>query len=81
MNIFLHISFISFYLAPSLNKTLDFCKGCFPSEDKAIKMYGNQGDAPDGRGNSFSYDESHPDYSGEGYGCEKCGKELTGRDN
>lgn len=60
------------------NDALDFCKSCFPSEAEARKRY-NHGTGPDGRGNCFGYDDMHPDYDGEGYRCEKCGKMLTDR--
>lgn len=60
---------------------VDFCKRCFPSEATAKKKYGNMGDAPDNRGNAYSYDEDHPDYDDTDYDCEKCNKPLTSKDN
>lgn len=65
----------------SLSEPIDFCKKCFPSEAEAEEDYGNLGDGPDGRGNCFGYDCEHPDYSGEDYECENCGKLLFNNDN
>lgn len=63
------------------NDPLDFCKDCYPSEDVAIKLYGNQGDGPDGRGNCFGHDAEHPDYQGEDYKCTTCKIVLDWQDN
>ena len=61
------------------NDPIDFCKGCFPSEEEAIEEYGNIGNGPDDRGNCFDYDSYHPPYDAE-YCCAGCGKTLGGRD-
>jgi hypothetical protein len=61
---------------------MDFHRRCAPkTEADAFKKYGNLGDGPDGRGNCFTFDDDHPDYDGEEYTCEKCGKLLTGADD
>lgn len=61
----------------------DFCRRCFPSKQKAITLFANKGDGPDGRGNCFDYEGSydHPDYEDGDYCCHKCGKKLTSKDN
>jgi hypothetical protein len=57
---------------------VDYCRRCFPkNEEAAFRLHGHDGDGPDGRGNCFAYDTDHPDYTDEGYECEKCGKTLT----
>jgi hypothetical protein len=63
---------------------LDFCKRCFPHNDKlAYLLYGLPvyGEGPDGRGDCFSYDDDHPGYEDTDYTCFKCGVELTARDD
>lgn len=65
----------------SASDPIDFCKQCFPDEDEATKKYGNVGDGPDGRGNCFEHKADHPDYAGEDYQCEDCGKQLKSRDD
>lgn len=65
----------------SANDPLNFCQGCFPSEQKADEEYGHVGDGPDGRGNCFDYDADHPDYGCEDYRCHKCGRKLKSKDN
>lgn len=68
----------------SLSEPVDLCKRCFPkTEAKAKQEYGNLGEGPDDRGDCFSYDANHPDYSDEDfdYECDKCGKKLTNKDN
>lgn len=44
----------------SASDPIDFCQACFPTEEEALRMYGNVGDGPDDRGNCFSYNEEHP---------------------
>lgn len=61
----------------SASDPIDYCLKCFPSERVAIHNFGNVGNGPDGRGNCFCYDADHPDYSCEGYTCEKCKRVLT----
>ncbi len=57
------------------NDPLDFCQRHFPkTESIARERYGD-GEGPDGRGNCFEYDASHPDY-GYGYRCGVCGCDL-----
>jgi len=52
----------------SSNSPLDFCVRCFPkNEAKAELTYGRMGVGPDGRGNCFSYEADHPDYSCDAY--------------
>jgi len=59
----------------------DFCKFCIPKEAKAIELFGNVGDGPDGRGNCFEYEALHPEYGQDDRDlCETCNKELTERD-
>lgn len=56
------------------NNTHDFCQIHFPSEEKAKVEFGEQ----------ISYDDLHPDYSGDvdiTYNCTKCNKKLTSKDN
>lgn len=65
----------------SASDPIDFCKRCFPSEERAKQRFGNVGDGPDGRGNCFGYDDDHPPYAGEDYRCHTCRKRLTGRDD
>jgi hypothetical protein len=65
----------------SQSNPLDFCRSCFPSEEKAIELYGNLGEGPDDRGNCFSYDEEHPPYEETDYTCEECGKRLQKNDD
>ena len=65
----------------SNNDPIDFCAGCFPTEAVAIHVFGNHGDGPDGRGNCFEYDASHPGYDGEDYKCANCNKPLTEADD
>lgn len=66
----------------SESEPLDFCLRHFPkTEAEAFKKYGKLGDAPDNRGNAFSYNEDHPEYSDTDYTCEICHKELTDKDN
>jgi len=66
----------------STSDPVDFCRLCFPpDESEAMKLYGNLGDGPDGRGNCFAYEAEHPDYKGENYICERCGCELSEDDN
>lgn len=65
----------------SVNDPLDFCRKCFPAEDKAYLLYGNDGDGSDGRGNCFSYNDDHPDYDECDYKCEKCNAQLISVDN
>lgn len=61
---------------------VDFCRDCFPSEEEALKEYGNLGDGPDDRGNCFCYDDwGHPPYEETDYKCECCGEKLTEEDN
>jgi len=59
----------------------DFCLRCMPSGEGGRAEFGDLGDGPDGRGNCYNFDVEHPDYHGEGYRCEKCGKTLGKRDN
>lgn len=65
----------------SQSDPLDFCKEHFPDHDFAWDQYGGMGFGPDGRGNCFGYDSAHPEYDGEEYNCESCGKPLTGEDD
>lgn len=65
----------------SANDPLDFCQNCWPAEGWAEEKYGDMGDGPDGRGNCYSYDAEHPDYSETDYCCEDCGEALTDYDN
>ncbi len=67
----------------SSSSPLDFCKKCFShlDEDEAFDLYGHSGDGPDDRGNCFGFDDSHPDYEGEGYRCHECKVLLTDHDN
>jgi len=66
----------------SESNPVDYCRSCFPKyQDEAYGMHGHDGDGPDGRGNCFAYDAEHPDYDGEEYECDECGRTLTGRDN
>lgn len=65
----------------SLSDPLDFCKSCFPDAILAKERYGHLGDGPDGRGNCFSWNDEHPDYTLDEYFCESCGKVLTARDD
>lgn len=65
----------------SVSDPVDFCAKHFPGRVKAIELYANVGDGPDGRGNCFGYNDDHPDYGDTGYTCETCGKPLTDRDN
>lgn len=58
----------------------DFCARCFPSEPLAQRRFG-AGEGPDGRGNCFGYDDDHPPYEDTDYLCERCGRELTEKDN
>lgn len=60
---------------------IDFCRKCFPVKRRAEAAYAQRGHGPDGRGNCFEYDDDHPDYTGEDYTCENCGRALTTRDN
>lgn len=53
------------------NNALDFCKSCMPTKAEAISTYGKDAD----------FDNTHPDYNGEDYTCESCGKTLTDKDN
>jgi hypothetical protein len=78
----------------SQNNPVDLCAKCFPTEELAVKQYGNLGDDPD-NGNGFGYDCSHPCYEWEAtndgfdngeisphaYECEKCSKVLRKVDN
>lgn len=66
-------------LFTSASDVIDFCKRCYPSLAEAKRKYGNVGDAPDGRGNCFDYDDpdDHPDYDDTDYRCDKCDKKLT----
>lgn len=59
----------------SANDPLDFCQRHFPSYKKAVNDYGNVGEGPDGRGNCFEYDASHPTYDW-GYRCTVCQCQL-----
>lgn len=68
-------------ICTSANDPYDFCLKCFPSEPNAKAEYGNVGDGPDGRGNCFDYDASHPGYDGEDYKCTLCRKPLESRDD
>ena len=52
-----------------------------PTKVVAVRRYGKLGDGPDGRGNCFGYDASHPEYVEAGYSCDKCGKVLRTADN
>lgn len=64
-------------LYTSASDPIDFCKVHFPkTEEAAFKLYGHDGDGPDGRGNCFGYDTEHPDYCYEGYTCHACKKPL-----
>jgi len=65
----------------SANDPLDFCDKHFPSEMEALDLYSDVGEGPDGRGNCFDWGASHPDYSGQGYKCHVCKKELTEEDD
>jgi hypothetical protein len=67
----------------SASDPIDFCKRDFPqSEAAARRRFGNVGDGPDGRGNCFSYDDEHPDYTDDPkmYRCYTCKKPLTEND-
>lgn len=61
--------------------SFDFCQSCFPSEAAAEEDYGIGPDGPDGRGNCYGYEESHPPYDDTDYKCEECGCELTDDDD
>jgi hypothetical protein len=69
----------------SSNDPLDFCRGCFPSEEEALEEYGDiavTGEGPDGRGNCFGWDAEHPDnYEGDVYLCHVCKVRLGANDN
>lgn len=68
----------------SASNPLDFCKRDFPSAAVAQRLYGDvskTGSGPDGRGNCYGYNDDHPEYGGEDYTCERCGKRLTDNDN
>ena len=57
------------------NDPIDFCARHFPkTEVQARVVYGN-GEGPDGRGNCFEYDASHPPYD-HGYRCHMCKCQL-----
>ena len=70
-------------ICTSNSDPLDFCKACLPDEEDAEKTYGleNFGPGPDGRGDCFAYEPFHPDYAECDYTCERCGDELTAKDN
>jgi hypothetical protein len=68
----------------SASNPLDFCKRCFPGEERAEREYGDvkkTGEGPDGRGNCWGYDCEHPDYEDEDYRCKRCNNRLSERDN
>jgi hypothetical protein len=68
----------------SASDPIDFCKRCYPTEQVAFAVYGDEkktGEGPDGRGNCFGYDAEHPPYEDEEYDCTDCGKRLKERDN
>lgn len=63
----------------SQSDPLDFCMTHFPrTEAIAFERYGNLGEAPDARGNAFSFDDDHPDYDFPEYVCCVCGIKLDG---
>lgn len=67
----------------SCSDPLDFHRSCFPSLDEAEELYGLEvcGEGPDGRGDCFSHDDSHPSYDDDDYDCHACGGRLTGDDD
>lgn len=65
----------------SASDPIDYCIECFPSHVRAVRLHGNVGDGPDGRGNCFGYDDDHPPYDNEDYRCHKCKKLLKGIDD
>lgn len=68
----------------SASDPLDFCNECFPDQDDAEELYGNEditGEGPDNRGNCYGYAEDHPDYDDTDYKCETCNCELHSIDN
>jgi hypothetical protein len=66
----------------SCNDPIDFCIKHFPkTEADGMKRFGHDGDGPDGRGNCFSYDASHPPYEDSDYTCYICRCPLKKADN
>lgn len=59
----------------------DFCRRCFPEEGEASTKFEHLGDGPDGRGNCYSYDDSHPPYCETDYRCETCNAPLMSLDD
>lgn len=57
------------------NEPLDFCSRHFPSTEGIARQRYGEGEGPDGRGNCFEYDASHPPYD-MSYQCLICKRAL-----
>lgn len=61
----------------AMNDPADFCADCWiEGRDRVIEEIEAEGET---RG--YLESDDHPDYAGEDYRCDACGKVLTNNDN
>lgn len=65
----------------SQSSPYDFCRDCMPKPMDAIEVFATKGDAPDGRGNCYAYNDYHPPYANTRYQCDECHAYLTEHDD